>query len=37
MAWRKQTLAEMAKESGNRAQFREILGRSLLQELNFRN
>ena len=37
MAWRKKTLAEMAKESGNRAQFREILGSSLLQELTFRN
>jgi hypothetical protein len=37
LAWRKTTLAEMEKESGDRVQFREILGSSLLQEMNFRN
>ena len=36
MAWRKKTLAQMQKESGNRAEFREVISNSLLQELTFR-
>jgi hypothetical protein len=36
MAWRKKTLAQMEKESGNRAEFREVISNSLLQELTFR-
>jgi hypothetical protein len=36
MAWRKKTLAQMEKESGNRAEFREVISSSLLQELTFR-
>jgi hypothetical protein len=36
MAWRKKTLAQMQKESGNRAEFREVISSSLLQELTFR-
>ena len=36
MAWQKKTIAEMDAESGNRAEYREVMGTSLLQELNFR-
>ena len=36
MEWRKKTIAEMQKESGNRAEFRELGSNSLLQELKFR-
>lgn len=36
MAWRKKTVAQMQAESGNRAEFREVMSSSLLQELNFR-
>jgi hypothetical protein len=36
MAWRKKTLVQMQKESGNRAEFREVISSSLLQELTFR-
>ena len=36
MAWRKKSVAQMQAESGNRAEFREVLSSSLLQELNFR-
>jgi hypothetical protein len=37
MAWRKKTLVQMQKESGNRAEFREVISSSLLQEMTFRN
>ena len=36
MAWRKKTLEQMESESGNRAEYREVMSSSLLQELNFR-
>lgn len=36
MEWKKKTLAQMEKESGNRAEFRTIGSNSLLQELTFR-
>jgi hypothetical protein len=36
MAWRKKSLKELDAESGNRAQYREIMGTSLLQKLTFR-
>jgi hypothetical protein len=36
MAWKKKTLVQMEKESGNRAEFREVISSSLLQELTFR-
>jgi hypothetical protein len=36
MEWRKKTIAEMQKESGNRAEFRELGSNSLLQEMKFR-
>ena len=36
MAWQKKTIAQMDAESGNRAEYREVMGTSLLQELNFR-
>jgi len=36
MAWRKKTLVQMQKESGNRAEFREVISSSLLQEMTFR-
>jgi len=35
-AWKKKTLAQMQKESGNRLEFRDIEGSMLLQELRFR-
>jgi hypothetical protein len=36
MAWKKKTLVQMQKESGNRAEFREVISSSLLQEQTFR-
>jgi hypothetical protein len=36
MAWRKKTVAQMQKESGDRAEVRELGSNSLLQELKFR-
>lgn len=36
MAWKKKTLAQMEKESGNRAEFREVVSSLLLQELTIR-
>ncbi|XHS76788.1 hypothetical protein ACFJGW_13730 [Burkholderiaceae bacterium UC74_6] len=35
-AWKKKTSAQMAKESGDRLQIREIMGTELLQELKFK-
>jgi hypothetical protein len=37
VAWKKKTVAQMQKESGNRVEFREIESSLLLQELKFRN
>jgi len=36
MAWRKKTIAQMESESGNRAEYREVMSSSLLQELKIR-
>jgi hypothetical protein len=36
MAWRKKTLEQMESESGNRAEYREVISDSLLQELTIR-
>jgi hypothetical protein len=36
MAWKKKSMAQMASESGNRADYREVTSSSLLQEMNFR-
>jgi len=36
MAWRKKTVAQMQKESGDRADVRELGSNLLLQELTFR-
>ena len=36
MAWRKKTIAQMESESGNRAEYREVMSDSLLQELTIR-
>jgi hypothetical protein len=36
MAWKQKTISQMQSESGNRAEYREVLGDSLLQELTFR-
>lgn len=36
MEWKKKTISQMEKESGNRAEFREIGSSELLQELTFR-
>jgi len=35
-AWKKKTIAQMQSESGNRAEYREVMSDSLLQELKFR-
>jgi hypothetical protein len=35
-AWRKKTIAQMQSESGNRAEYREAVGDSLLQEMKVR-
>lgn len=37
MAWQKKSLEKLVGESGNRAEYREVMSSSLLQELNFRN
>jgi len=36
MDWKKKTVAQMQQESGNRAEFREVVSSTLLQELTFR-
>jgi hypothetical protein len=36
MEWRKKTISQMDKESGNRLEIREVGSNSLLQELKFR-
>jgi hypothetical protein len=36
MEWKKKTVAQMQKESGNRTEFREVGSSMLLQELKFR-
>jgi len=36
LAWKKKNQAQLQKEMGNRLEFREIDGNSLLQELKFR-
>jgi hypothetical protein len=36
IAWRKKTVAQMQKESGDRTEVRELGSNSLLQELKFR-
>jgi hypothetical protein len=35
-AWKKKTIEQMQSESGNRAEYREVMSDSLLQELKFR-
>ncbi len=35
-AWRKKTIAQMQAESGNRAEYREVLSDALLQEMTIR-
>jgi hypothetical protein len=35
-AWKKKTIAQMQTESGNRAEYREVLSDSLLQEMKVR-
>ena len=35
--WREKTIEKMVGESGNRAEYREVLSSSLLQELKFRD
>jgi hypothetical protein len=35
--WKKKTIASMVGESGNRAEYREVLSSSLLQEATFRD
>lgn len=35
-AWKKKTIEQMQSESGNRAEYREVMSESLLQELKFR-
>jgi hypothetical protein len=37
MAWRKKTIAQMQKETGDRAEFREVTTNFLLEEMKFRN
>ena len=34
--WQKKTIAQMDAESGNRAEYREVMGTNLLQEMTFR-
>jgi hypothetical protein len=36
IAWRQKTIAQMQKESGNRAEFREVASSFLLEEMKFR-
>jgi hypothetical protein len=35
--WRKKSLEQMESESGNRAEYREVMSSMLLQDLTFRN
>jgi hypothetical protein len=35
--WQTKSMEEMQAESGNRAEYREVMSSSLLQELNFRD
>ena len=35
--WAKKSAAKMQEESGNRAEYREVMGSSLLQEMHFRD
>lgn len=35
--WQKKTIAQLDAENGNRAEYREVMGSSLLQEMTFRN
>jgi len=35
-AWKKKTIAQMESESGNRAEYREVMGDELLQEFTIR-
>ncbi len=35
--WNKKSMEALESESGNRAEFREVMSSSLLQELNFRD
>ena len=37
MDWQKKSLEQMQGESGNRAEYREVMSTSLLQEFKFRN
>jgi hypothetical protein len=37
MAWKQKSISQMQSESGNRAEYREVLGDTLLQELTFRS
>ena len=37
MEWRSKSIADMQKESGNRAEYREVLSSSLLQHMKFRD
>jgi hypothetical protein len=37
MEWRKKTLEQMVSESGNRAEYREVMSESLLRVLSFRD
>ena len=34
-AWKKKSIAQMQEESGNRAEYREVMSSSLLQEMTF--
>jgi hypothetical protein len=34
-AWKKKSIAQMREESGNRAEYREVMSNSLLQEMTF--
>ena len=34
-AWKKKSIAQMQEESGNRAEYREVMSNSLLQEMTF--
>lgn len=37
MAWQKKSLEDLVGESGNRAEYREVMSDSLLQEMKFRD
>ena len=36
-AWKKKSITQMVEESGNRAEYREVMSNSLLQEMTFTN